>query len=57
MVMTPLHLALPFLRPTRGTWMLTAVLLGLSAVGSCPPLAIAVLVGWLGDEVKALHGR
>jgi hypothetical protein len=56
-VMVPLHLALPWLRPSPRTWMLTLVLLIISAVGTCPPLAVVVLVGWLGPEVKAAHGR
>ncbi|MCK6505979.1 hypothetical protein L6R53_21770 [Myxococcota bacterium] len=56
-VMVPLHLALPWLPARPRTWTLTLVLLLLSAVGSCPPLAIPVLVGWLGSPARALHGR
>lgn len=55
--MAALHLALPFLPERPGTWWLHAGLLGLSAVGSCPPLAIPVLVGWLSDPVRLRFGR
>ncbi len=56
-LLVPLHLALPWLPPGRTTWTLTLVLLVVSALGSCTPLAIPVLVGWLGVEVRAVHGR
>lgn len=52
-----LHLSIPLWPRTPRSWMAQAVLLGISTIGTCPPLAIPVFVGWLSSEVKLAHGR